>query len=371
MIKQYKLNSQRIIRLNPPKEFPVIGIKITEEAYVEDFVKKGIIHFSNPQIWRDRSRCGGKQLDEDEGCFCFSTMENDELLALQGRKFVKYRTSNGWKYYEDNDLIVGICIYGILMSRFRDSFMRYGVKEIRTKDVVVPTEFFRDFVEGVECSNRKAIIIFDLPRFCEMVIDTIKKKGVSKEEIFVSPVFYVNKKTPYCIKKDFPFEYFLKDDAYSKQSELRIMIASRNKEFYKQLERNNYNISIGDITSFAVIQDNYNKDLFLSIQGNKLIYELASPITMTMDDRSFAQLIRELYQIKQNQLPGDAKRQEELDGLAKPIINHIKRKYGVEFRDDWRLYNVPNDLYNTLPDLYKGLCVRKREGMNRRQLMQD
>ncbi|MBQ6077917.1 MAG: hypothetical protein IJK88_07430 [Clostridia bacterium] len=50
MIKQYKLNSQRIIRLNPPKEFPVIGIKITEEAYVEDFVKKGIIHFSNPQI---------------------------------------------------------------------------------------------------------------------------------------------------------------------------------------------------------------------------------------------------------------------------------------------------------------------------------
>ncbi len=43
MIKQYKLNSQRIIRLNPPKEFPVIGIKITEEAYVEDFVKKGII----------------------------------------------------------------------------------------------------------------------------------------------------------------------------------------------------------------------------------------------------------------------------------------------------------------------------------------
>lgn len=42
MIKQYKLNSQRIIRLNPPKEFPVIGIKITEEAYVEDFVKKGI-----------------------------------------------------------------------------------------------------------------------------------------------------------------------------------------------------------------------------------------------------------------------------------------------------------------------------------------
>ena len=82
------------------------------------------------------------------------------------------------------------------------------------------------------------------------------------------------------------------------------------------------------------------------------------PITLSLDERNFAELVGELYQIQQNLLPGEAKTKDELDALSKPLIAHLKNKYNVEFRDDWRLYNVSKDLYDMLPDLYKGMCVR-------------
>ncbi len=67
-------------------------------------------------------------------------------------------------------------------------------------------------------------------------------------------------------------------------------------------------------------------------------------------------MVGELYQILQNLLPGEPKSQDELQALTKPIIEHLKYKYNVEYRDDWRLYNVPYELYLSLPDLYKGMC---------------
>ncbi len=180
--------------------------------------------------------------------------------------------------------------------------------------------------------------------------------GVAREEIFESTVYYVNKKIPFGTMEPFPFEYFLKDKDFEEQAEFRIIIASKNETFYKQLQQNENNISIGDISSITSVQDYYGTDLEFSIQGNELLYNLATPIETSTDDLSFSELVVELYQIQQNQLPGEPKGKDELDALAKPIIEHLKIRYGVEYRDDWRLYNVPYKEYLTLPDIYKGLC---------------
>ena len=156
-------------------------------------------------------------------------------------------------------------------------------------------------------------------------------------------------------KESSPFPS-IKDSSFSKQCEVRILIASKNKSFYTKLKNNNCDISIGDISSFTKVQEKYNSELHFSIQGNELIYSLAVPETLTLNDRDFQQLVSELYQILQNQLPGEPKKKEKLESLAKPIIDHLYNKYGVIFKDDWRLYNVPVNLYSTLPEFYKGMC---------------
>lgn len=186
---------QITIKLSAQKEIPIIGIKKIDQIYAEDFVNKGIIHFSNPKIWRDDNICNGEQLDKDEGCFCYSTEENDKQFESIGRHFVKNKYKEGWKYYEDTDYIVGTCLYGVLKSDFKDSITKYGVKSIPSKDFAVPSEFFTKFNND---SNNKVVVIFDLYRFCNMLENAITKLGAAKEEIYFSSVFYVNKMVPYC-----------------------------------------------------------------------------------------------------------------------------------------------------------------------------
>ncbi len=345
----------KTIKLNPQKELPVIGVKIIDEQYASDFINKGVIHFSNPKIWRDPKKCSGKQLDEDEGCFCFSIENNDLSYSKAGRCFERTQVNGGWKYFEKTDKIVGTCLYGILKSDFQEREMRYGVRTMPSQNITVPKTYFDNFTVNTD-KEEKTIIIFYLPRFCNMVVDKCIEMGAQKEEIFITTVYYVDKKIPFCTLEPFPFEYFLKDNSFSSQAELRIIIASKNEEFYRKLQESNNNIIIGDISKFAVVQDKYKFDLDLSIQGNKLLYKLSTPISLSLDDRSFAELVGELYQILQNLLPGEPKSQDELQALTKPIIEHLKYKYNVEYRDDWRLYNVPYELYLSLPDLYKGMC---------------
>lgn len=351
-------NNVQIIKLNPLKEMPVIGVKIIDEKYAEDFVKKGCIHFSNPTVWRNPKLCDGKQLDQDEGCFCYSIFRNDNLFKNRGRKYVREYSAVGWKYIEKTNKVVGACFYGVLRSSFQNLPMRYGVKEIPTYNHSVPYSFFNSFRDNYTADeHKKTIIIFDLWKFRDLVVEKAMELGARREEIHISTVYYVNKHIPFYTPERFPFEYFLKDDAFSEQSELRIIIASNNKKFYKRLSKNGNNLFLGDISSIAIMQDKYSQDLDFSIRGDKLIYKLATPVSYTLEDCSFKEIVGMLYQILQNQCPGEPKEQEEIDVLVKTITDHLLKKYGVEFKDDWRLYNVPYDDYLTLPELHKGLCI--------------
>lgn len=157
------------IKLNPHKEFPVIGLKIVEEQYADDFVNKGSIHFSSPKIWRNPKKCNGKQLDKDDGCFCFSTETNDQVYESLGRKFERIKDKNGWKYFEKNDTIVGTCFYGVLLSTFIDQKSPYGVATIPSKDVIIPSDYFNSFTDVQDKSTQiKTIIVFDLPRLFDL-----------------------------------------------------------------------------------------------------------------------------------------------------------------------------------------------------------
>lgn len=297
----------------------------------------------------------GQQLDVDDGCFCSSYNLIDDQLKAFGRNFYIEKSNGLYKYFENVEYIVGTCLFGIMKSDFKDGTMEYGVKQVSTKDVIVPVKYFNNFINSND-SSLKTIIIFDLFKFYNLIINRLVHMGAKKEEIMVSSVYYVNKQMPFFVNNNFPFEYFLKDSQFADQSELRILVVSKNKSFYQRLKKHNNNINIGNISSFANIQNKYKSDLCFSIQENKLLYSLSSPKYETLEQRSFCEIVIELYQILQNHLPGKAKQQSELNELAKPLIDFLKAKYGVTYKDDWRLYNVSYKDYLSLPDLYKGMC---------------
>lgn len=350
----------KTVKLNPTQELPVIGVKITEEMYAEQFVHNGVIHFSDPSVWQNPDICNGKQLDDAEGCFCYSTVSKDEEWKKAGRRFNRTGTDGAWKYYEKDKKIVGSCFYGVRRSAFQDMFMQYGIQTIPVKEYVVSYQYFQNFNKSQDNNkNKKTIIIYDMNKLYRLIIKQAIAMGAAREDILIAPVYYVNKQVPFFTNEPFPFEYFLKDSSFSEQEELRVIISSKNKVFYDNLSRNHSNITVGDISSFSILQDKYTEDLHFSIQGNSLIYNFAESIKQSLDQRSFRVLLEELYQIKQNRLPGLPKEQNQLDDLAEPIIKHLKNKYGVEFKDDWRLYNVPYEEYIELPNIYKGMCILK------------
>lgn len=154
---------------NPQNELPVICVKIMDEKFIHGFINEGIIHFSNPKTWRDKRQCDGKQLDEMDGCFCSSqTQIGDELMHLR-RNFTEEIIDGKWSYFENTDLIVGTCFYGIHLSEFQEGTMKYGVKEISTRERIVPKEYFTSFNKAENTSN-KVVVIFDFPKLKELII---------------------------------------------------------------------------------------------------------------------------------------------------------------------------------------------------------
>ena len=337
------------------KELPVIGVKIIEEKYASDFIDKGVIHFSQPSVWRDSTQCSGNQLDKDEGCFCSSINPIDSYI--RNRSFKREKDNNLYKYYENNEMIVGTCFYGIERNGFKEGITKYGVKLVSSKNFKVSLEYFKKFYEQIK-DNVKTIIIFDMWKFYELLIEKIIEMGAKREEIYLSKVSYVNKSDQFYIKDNFPIEYFYKDNKFSEQNELRIMIASKNKSFYDNLEKNNNNIIIGDISSFTRIENKYEEDLEFTIEGKKLIYKTATPIIKELKDLPFNELVILLYQGMQNHFPGEPMNNEEKMRHANCFEKILREEFGVIFnKDDWRLYEVPYKEYLTLPELYKGMCL--------------
>lgn len=295
-------NKKLTIELNPFQQKPIIGIRIVDKEYA-DSLAKGIIHFTNPSVWRDPGQCSGLQLDLDDGCFCSSLVDNDEALKDYGRVFIKEVRDGLHKYYEKKDYLAGCCFFGIKQSNFKDSKQQYGVKIIESKELVVQKEFFDNFIDNEKC-NKKVVVFFDMWDVIDRIIKALIKLGCEKEEIFFGNVYYVNKTLPYASVSGFPFEYLLKDEKFKNQSEFRIIVLSSNKNFWIQFKNNNFNLDIGDISSKTTVQDYYQKDLYFSIQGNRLLYSLATPIVTTGKEISFSELIGAIYQLLQNMLPG-------------------------------------------------------------------
>lgn len=346
------------IRLPFKKEMPVIGIRIIDSEYAKSFVNKGIIHFSNPSEWRNKERKSGHRLDEMEGCFCFSQTSNDDMFIKINRPFYREIFNGMHRYYEDFQNLAACCFYGINLSRFSETKIKYGVKEVIGYNTTVSLSYFREF-EKPNSVEKKVILIFDLPSFINRLTEALINMGCSREEIIAFPVYYQNKNVPFYVSEPFPFSYFIKDDSFSEQSELRILICSKNKDFWNSFKSKNLNVTIGDISKIARIEDYYEDNLYFSIQGKELIYSLSHPFTEWIENSPFTELVGLLYQTLQNQLPGEPLSQSEIDKRVKMLSRILQGKHGVLFCTDWRLEGVSSEQASQLPELLRGMIRDK------------
>ncbi len=344
-----------VIKLDPNKEMPVIGIRILEKQYVEDFVKKGIVHFSSPSVWTDEHSKSGHQLDIYEGCFCYSTEEHDECFNKLGRKFKKVKDGNAFRYYEKTSRLKACCFYGLNKSKFTPAKAKYGVKDVVSLDAHVSKEYFDRFNEQ-NIENKKVVLILSMPVFLCKVRSTLFEMGCKAQDIFLFPVYYVNKRVPFFSKEPFPFEYYLKDSQFQEQSEFRILINCKDDVFWEQFERANFNLFLGDISNIARVQDYYQGDLAFSIQGDKLLFELATPEITKINELPFKELVGILYQTLNNRLPGEPLSEEEICIRVSKISEILIDRFGVKYCDDSRLDNVPASLFKELPEVFQRMC---------------
>jgi hypothetical protein len=170
----------------------------------------------------------------------------------------------------------------------------------------VTQEYFKDFSENTTKEsaeklpeeNRPALVMITNPeKFLERLTTFFVKMGVREEEILIEPVEYHNKKEWFIATKGFPYELFLKDSSFSYQSEVRIIINTKDQAILQKLSETNYIVNIGSLEDIASVVDFYYEDMFLKLKGdNKLSYRLQEPETIVMDFEAMTkeELLREV-----------------------------------------------------------------------------
>jgi len=345
-------NAMIRIKLNPRREMPVIGIKIMDKKYAEGFVKEGVVHFSSPGVWKDDAQASGRQLDVDEGLFCLSTEDNRPALKMDGRAFIETKDGGLYKYYSDSSEVLACCFYGVNKTSFEKKPVKYGVETIDSFRSTVGCSYFDTFNEKIG-HEKAVVIIFDFPSFIKRLRNTLVTMGFKPEDIICHPVYYVCKSTPFYCKEPFPFEYFLKDQAYREQLEFRVLLRSRDKFLFERFKEGKCNIAIGDISKIASIQDYYKDGLSFSIQGNKLIYQLATPETIDLDDLPIESLVSLLLQTQGNRLPQGIMSKEEIEKGMNVLEEAIFKKTGITYDRESRTFlNVNEDIRKKLDSLF-------------------
>lgn len=342
-------------------EMPIMALKISQKQYCEDFFEKGELHFSRVSTWRNENECRYGQLDKSEGCFCSSVDSNDSIFNRQEIKYYKEENNGRHNYYySDNDLLA-CCFYGIQRSTFKGPIeTNYKTKQ---DYIVISQSYFLDFYPELDKNEYEkirdeekpnVIIVFDFWKLCDEIKKELLKLGCKEKDIYMGPVYYRDKKSPFFFNCAHPIEYFLKDKSYERQNEFRILVSDNNQEFLKNFERQGFNLRIPNTKHISIIQDFYFKDVSIAIEGNKLLYELAVPVITNLYDHSFNELIGILLQTHQNMLPQGKLSPKEMDKMLTILEDIIYDKYSVVYdRDNMTLHNVPQNLLEELPEVYK------------------
>lgn len=185
----------------------------------------------------------------------------------------------------------------------------------------------------------------------ERVRDALKKIGLSEDEIIISPVEYIDKKVVSISAIPYPKELLLKDNYYSQQSEIRIIINSSNDKFMKYMKDNNNTIDIGNIEDITEIYDYYFQDLLIEKTGkNSIIFTLPKPMLESFEEMNLERLLNIIVQVSSNTIPQKMGNDEKEE-----LLTHIKKCIKDKYNIDVEYNNGKIEIYNANEETFKYL----------------
>ncbi|EOU2050679.1 MAG: hypothetical protein E6610_07500 [Clostridium perfringens] len=283
--------------------------RCTEKKYADTFCKYGSMKFNTPKYWIELEEKEGKgRGDSLEGVYLANNFLNiEELLQLRRlRNNVYTKTINGIVYNWDKDVfnLPCYCLFGLNNTMFHECKIdERGVKHYPSRII---KKYFEDFcnnttkesVEQLSDEEKPTLVIINNPHeFFERIRKYFFSIGVKEDELIISPVQYINKDKSFCFNGVFPYELLLKDESFSYQSEVRIILNTKNKNILKVLSDSNNIINIGNLEDITEIKEFYYDDMILEIQGNKLLYSLPKPETYIADELPIEEILGIMYGI--------------------------------------------------------------------------
>lgn len=259
------------------RKINVLGLlRCQEMGYNYNFFTRGAIKFGTPQQWAERGKKEGDgRGDILEGTFATCHREDIEHLIEICKKYnipnnnVLTETWNDRLYFKNKRSmnLPSFCLYGINYDLFEIE-PKKGWQEIQG---IIPGDYFRAFSDITSNEDIKklgekrpsVVWITDINKFKKRIIDKLLSLGIKENEIIITPILYYDydlfgKDGWIDFAQKEPNEIAIKHKKFSTQSEVRIIVNSRNEKILDYI-RNNI-IEIGSIEDISQIMDAYFDD---------------------------------------------------------------------------------------------------------------
>lgn len=142
---------------------------------------------------------------------------------------------------------------------------------------VIPGKYFTAFSDNIDVADEvvsddektSAIFITDYDLLKERIVSKLKEIGVSEEEIIAEPIQYYDTKKYeenyyYEVTSERPKELLWKREEFKEQSEIRIIVNSKNESVMNILR--NEVIEIGELTDIAQLANaNFDNGLHIAM----------------------------------------------------------------------------------------------------------
>lgn len=265
------------------KTIHIAGVlRCAKNKYNKAFLEKGAIKFGLPQSWVNIGKQYGEgRGDVAEGMFAtFNNMDLERVVEF-GRKYnipndevVVDRVGSRIFYrYRETINLPTFCLYGIKFDLF-DVEPRVGEQRIHG---VIPGKYFTAFSDNIDGSDEtvsddekpSAIFITDYDLLKERIVSKLKEIGVSEEEIIAEPIQYYDTKKYgenyyYEVTSERPKELLWKREEFKEQSEIRIIVNSKNESAMSILRSEV--IEIGELTDIAQLANaNFDNGLHVAM----------------------------------------------------------------------------------------------------------
>lgn len=311
--------------------------RCTEYQYAKSFLDNGCIKLNTPKSWIELEKSEGKgRGDLLEGIFAFTKFYdvNNVMSFKDQRQNTICESINGNVYMRSKDVLdlPCFCLFGLTDTSFKNNY--FPETNVWATTTTIGTNYFGDFykhetresIMSLPKHERPVVVIIQSPnKFFNKIYDFFESIGISKNEVLIKKVDYINKSIPFIIRDNFPQEIFVKDTTFKHQSEIRIAINTKNKEALHKLSQSNYIVNIGSLKEFAIIHEYYLEDMFIELRNNTLRYVLPVPETTNLDDLSQEQMVMFIKNIENGEYIEDYEKKHIQEQITNIIQYYEKR----------------------------------------------